>query len=144
MTIYNPANLSDPLHSTGNRGNGQVTHGSAVVSAALALADVVRPCRIAAGTKVHRVVIKNTDLDDGAALAAKIGYLPEDGSAGDDDAFAAAAAWGQSAATTTIEIFPPILVEKDSYLSITVSTAAGTGAAGTVYAKVEGEAIGAK
>ena len=149
MPNYNPSNISDPASSTGDGGNAMVSTGSAAATAALVLADSVRPCRVAAGTKVSRVVVKNDDLDSNGtpALEAKIGFTPCDGSAqatGDDVVVAAAGAFGQSAATTTYEIFPPHLVTKDSYLDIVVTTAPATGAAGTVYGKVEGEAIGAK
>ena len=111
------------------------------------IGDVIQPVKVSAGTEVHRVVIKNTDLDGGTTLAAKIGFTPADGSAapsGADTAVAAAGAWAQSAATTTYEIFPPYRVEKDSFLNIVLTAAATTPAAGTVYAKVEGEALGVK
>lgn len=146
MGIYNPNNSSDPLQSTGDGGNAVVTFGSATVSAASANGDKYRPCRIPGGTKVHRVVVKNTDLDSGTpAILCKIGYAPLDGSAGDDDALGGAGLTIlQAAATTTYEIFPPVLVEKDSYLQIEVTTGPGTGATGTVSAKVEGEAVGVR
>lgn len=149
MGNYNPDNLSDALTSTGDGGNAAVNTGKATVSAALVLSDSVRPCRVAAGTKVSRVVVKNDDLDTNGTptLQAKIGFKPCDGSAqeaGDDTVVAAAAAWGQAAATTTYEIFPPFLAKVDSYLDIVVTNVPATGAAGTVHGKVEGEAIGAK
>ena len=121
----------------------------ATVAGDVDLADIIQPVKVAGGTAVHRVVIKNTDLDSNGVplLAAKIGFTPVDGSSapsGADTAVASAASWGQSAATTTYEIFPPYVVAKDSYLNIVVTTAAATGAAGTVYAKVEGEGLGVK
>jgi hypothetical protein len=111
------------------------------------IGDIIQPVKVAAGTEVHRVVVKVTDMDSATSLQAKIGFTPADGSAapsGADVAVAAAGAWAQSAATTTYEIFPPYRVEKDSYLNIVVTAAAGTAVAGTVYAKVEGEALGVK
>lgn len=151
---YQPSNVSDPLKSSGDCGNASVFYGSAVIAANLATTDKVRPCRIAAGTKVHRVVVKNPDLDSGANLAMNIGFAHIDGSAATANEtadatarsltvatlVAAAATTWQGAATTTYEIFPPFLVEQDSYLQ-GVPTVAGVGT-GTVYAKVEGEAIG--
>lgn len=119
----------------------------AVDTSDLALAGVIQPVKVAAGTEVHRVVVKVTELDAGTSLQAKIGFTPIDGSAapsGADTAVAAAGAWAQSDATTTYEIFPPYRVKQDSFLNIVVTTAAGTAAAGTVSAKVEGEAFGAK
>ncbi len=147
MGNYNPSNVNNSLSSTGDGGNACVYADSVSVSAAPALADKIRPCLVAGGTKVSRVVIKVTDMDTGGtpALAAKIGFAPADGSSGgDDDVVASAAAFGQSAGTVTYEIFPPYLVGEDSYLEAVVTTAPATGATGTVYGKVEGEAIGVK
>lgn len=143
MSNYNPSNISDPLQSSGDGGNRSVHTGSAAVAANLTTADKVRPCRVAGGTKVDRVVIKNPDLDSGATLAVNIGFANIDGSSGPSaTAVAAAATTWQGAATTTYELFPPVLLEKDAYLEI-VPTVGGVGT-GTVYAKVEGEAIGVK
>lgn len=146
MPKYNPTNFLDPLHSAGDRGNAVVYVGSVTPAAAIVLSDSVRPCSVAAGTKVHRVVIKNDDLDTGATLAAKIGFIPADGSAqpaGGDAIVKATGVWGQAAATTTYEIFPPYLVEVDSYLDIVVTTAPTGGGVGTVHGKVEGDGVGA-
>lgn len=148
MQTTNPTNVSDPLRSTGKGGNAAVTTGSTSVAAASAVGDKYRPCRVAGGTKVHRVVVKNTDLDSNGAPAilCKIGFARIDGEAsGQDEAVAATGATIlQGAATTTYELFPPVLVEQDSYLEIVVTTGPATGATGTVYGKVEGEAIGVK
>ena len=143
MGNYNPSNISDPLQSSGDCGNAAVFHGDAVVSANLTTADKVRPCRIAGGTQVHRVVVKNPDLDSGANLAVNIGFSNIDGSSGPSaTAVASAATTWQGAATTTYELFPPVLLSADAYLEV-VPTVGGVGT-GTVYAKVEGEAIGVK
>jgi hypothetical protein len=150
MASYNPENILDALTSSGDGGNASVYFGSADVSSVLAADDAVRPCRVAGGTKVTRVVVQNDELDTGGTptLAAKIGFTPLDGSAqasGDDEAVAAVGATIlQDAATTTYEIFPPFLVEQDAYLEIVVTADPATGATGSVYAKVEGEAIGVK
>lgn len=152
---YQPANISDPLKSAGGSGNNSVYAGYATTTAALATTDKVRPCRIPGGTKVHRVVVKNPDLDTGANVAVNIGFAHIDGSAATANEtadatarsltpatlVAAAATTWQAAATTTYEIFPPFLVEQDSYLQC-VPTVAGATNTGAVYAKVEGEAIG--
>lgn len=148
MGTYNPNNVSDPLHSTGDCGNAVRTSGSTTVSSASANGDKYRPCRVAGGTKVDRVVVKNTDLDSNVspAIACKIGFARIDGVASgqDESVVAAGATILQGAATTTYELFPPVLVEQDSYLEIAVTTAPGTGATGTIYGKVEGEAVGVK
>ena len=137
---YNPTNRLDPLPSTGNGGNASVVFGSVTVSAALTTADKVRGARVAGGTLVHRVTFKTGVL--GAALKAKIGFKPINGTAktGDEEAVAIDGAFGQTAGVKVIDIFPPFLVEQDAYLEI-MPTAAGT-AAGVVEVKVEGEAVG--
>jgi hypothetical protein len=144
MATYTGANHQQP-HSC-EYGNVSRFSGQASVSTAIANADEVRPVFVPAGTEVHRVVIKNTDLDSNGspALQAKIGFTPADGSAaaGADTAVAAAAAWGQAAATTTYDLFPPYQVDVDSWLNIVVTTGPGTGATGTVYANVEGVSLG--
>lgn len=147
MTTYSRTNNAAPRSC--EYGNASVFADQSSVTAALIAADIINPVKIPAGTRVSRVVVKNTDMDTNGtpALTAKIGFAAADGSAmpsGADTAVSADAAFGQAAATTTYEIFPPYVVEKDAFLSIVVGTGAATGAAGTVYAKVEGETLGAK
>lgn len=138
-----------PVHAA-EYGNAVKFHDAiTTVAGDVGAAAVVQLVKVAAGTEVDRVVVKNTDLDAHATptLTAKIGFAPIDGSAavaGADTAVSADAAFGQAAATTTFEIFPPYLVEVDSWLSITVGTGAATAAAGTIDAKVEGIAKGVR
>lgn len=150
MAIYGNGFNSNyrPPHA-GEFGNAVVFSGVAAVTTAPALADSIQPVFVPAGTLVHKVTIKNTDMDAGGspALAAKIGFSPADGSAtpsGADTAIASAANWAQSAVTTTYDILPPYMVEEDSMLNIVVTAAPATGATGTVYAVVTGEACGGK
>ncbi len=146
MTIYNKQSTAAPF--SGDDGNRVVFVDSAVVTAALVAADKVRPVLIPAGTKVDRVVISNGDLDTGTGtLTATIGFEHQDGSTG--ASATAIAADGANAltgaATTTYELFPPVTVEKDSYVVITSTIGANAmAAAKTVYCKVEGESLGAK
>jgi hypothetical protein len=141
MTTYQTTSV-DPVFSC-EYGNRVVFQGSASVSAALAAADKVRMCKIPGGTLVDRVVVSTGDLDTGstATLTDKIGFEPLDGSTGDDDAFCASGATTRrGAATTTYEIFPPVLVAKDSWLTLTcVADAAALSEAATCYGKIEGE-----
>ena len=115
----------------------------------LLVADILKLCFVPGGTFVDRVVVKNTDMDTGATplSTAKIGFAPVDGTAaaaGSDVIVSATAAFGQAAATTTYEIFPPFRVELDSWLTIVIGAAPATAAAGTIEAKVEGECIGVR
>ena len=138
---YQPQSNNAPY--SGDCGNRTVHQDSAVIAANLATTDKVRLCKIPAGTRADRVVINNPDLDSGANLAMNIGFAHIDGSSGASaTAVASAATTWQAAATTTYELFPPITLERDSYLEA-VPTVAGVGT-GTVYGKVEGEGLGAK
>lgn len=146
MTVYNPTNKGDARRSADNGGNGSIYHGSATPGA-LTTSDKVRPVLIPGGTRVHQVVIKNTDLDSNVSptLAANIGFANVDGSSGPSaTAVASAATILQGAAETTYNLFPPVLLEKDAYLELVPTTGAATGASGTVYGKVLGEAVGMK
>ena len=137
---YQPASGNTPY--SGDDGNRVVFADSAVIAANLATTDKVNLAKLPAGTKVDRVVIKNPDLDSGANLAVNIGFANCDGSSGPSaTAVASAATTWQAAATTTYELFPPVVLTKDAYLQA-VPTVAGVGT-GTVYGKVEGEALGA-
>lgn len=141
------ANTLKHVHSAEYGNRTVYTDEYSVLTTDLQAADVVKLCRIPAGTLVDRVVVKNTDLDSNATptLTAKLGFSPTDGSAAptaDVTAIAANAAWGQAAATTTYEIFPPYEVAKDSYVTIIVGTGAATAATGTLNVKVEGEGLG--
>lgn len=139
--IYQPKKNSPPF--AGADGNRVVFEDNGVILADLATTDKLRLVKIPAGTKVDRVVIKNPDLDSGANLLVNIGFSNIDGTAlAQSTAVAAAAATWQAAATTTYELFPPVVLEKDAYLDV-VPTVGGVGT-GTVYGKVEGEALGAK
>lgn len=120
----------------------------AVTNADFDAADVIQSVKVPAGTYVHRVRTKTTELDTSATptLTAKIGFTPCDGSAaasGADTAVAADAAWGQNAEVKEYDVIPPYLVEKDSWLNIVIGTGAATEAAtGTVYGAVEGQCHG--
>jgi hypothetical protein len=138
----------NPAFSSDGGNNSVFVDSVAVTNSDIDAADIVKLVRVAAGTDVHRVVTKTTELDSNGApsLTAKIGFTPIDGSAapaGADVAISADAAWGQNAEVKTFEIFPPYRVEKDSWLTVVIGTGAATEAAtGTVSAKVEGEALG--
>jgi hypothetical protein len=137
-----------PAYSS-DGGNASVFCDSVgVTNADIDAADIIKLVRVPAGTDVHRVTVKTTELDSHGTptLTAKIGFTPIDGSSavsGADTAVSADAAWGQNAETLTFNVFPPYRVEVDSWLTFVIGTGAATEAAtGTVYAKVEGEALG--
>jgi len=148
-TNYNPTELGQPLQGAGDDGNGIVFFDScsSTTTVVAGVGDKLRVCRVSGGVDVHRVIIKNVDLDTGTSLTATIGFENLDGTTTASlTAVAADGAWAQTAATTTYEIIPPYRVEKDAFLTIKVTAAATGVQAGvlTTYGKVEGRAIGVK
>lgn len=119
------------------------------VSAALTTSDIVRFGPFPAGIKPSMVTFVHGDLDTGTgALVAKVGYSQVDGGTGDDDLFGASLASFAAvsgAAGTQLIASAPTEIQEDWYLDITPTTGANAmAAAKTIYAIVEGEAIGAK
>lgn len=131
-----------------DKGNRSVSIDSAIVPAILTTADKVRLCRIPAGTRVDRVVIRNPDMDTHATvptLVVNIGFSNVDGTAlALATAVAAASAAWQAPGTTTYELMPPVILEKDAFLEVVPTVGAATAGTGTVHGKIEGEILGAK
>lgn len=99
--------------------------------------DKIKLIFVPAGTEMLGLIVKNGDLDGGANLTAKIGFEYDDGTAGDDDAFFASAAWGQAAAVNTYILDAPITVDKDAWITITpTNTIAATNAAAVAVSGV--------
>lgn len=145
MATFSATDLNTKNRHMGGHGNAVVVHGS-VTPTAGALADVYKPVRIPAGIEVTGVRIVNDDLA-ASALAVKIGYEPvnsADGPTADDDYFAAAGSTLLQTAGTTQLAFKPIKFEKDVFVTITVTTTAGTFASGNVTAIVTGDGVGVK
>ncbi len=132
-------------------GNAVVANGVLALTANPTAADVLRICRIPAGTRVSALLIANTDMDtDGTPeIDVTIGYVPVvsgDGPTASANYFGVT---GQTILGTTNEgkvyaKFAPITFEKDVYLTMTTVTDAETWANGTIYAAVLGSARGIK
>lgn len=145
MASFNAPDLNSKARHMGGYGNAVIIHGSVTPGAATA-ADVIRPVMIPAGLEVTGVRIVNDDLA-ATALAIKIGYEPvnaADGPLADDDYFLATGSTILQTAGTTELAFKPIKFEKPVYLIITVTTTAGTFAAGNITAIVTGDGVGVK
>ena len=146
MATYNAADLlTRPVRGTGE-GTVIPIRGS-MTPAGGALNDVWRIARIPAGSYVLSGQMKNADLDSNGSptLEVKNGNLPNDGSAGDDDAFGSAITQLQAAAgPTNMNFSQGVYVEKDSFLVVTVTTAAATYAAGVVDVVMYAETFGPK
>lgn len=132
-------------------GQGMNLDGTIALTANPTAADVIRIMRIPAGTKVHAVMLGNTDMDTNGAptFVFGLGYAPVVSA----DGPTASAAYFQAAGDTSFQAanagklyknFAPITFDKDVYLTATVGTAAATFAAGSAYFTVIGEARGIK
>lgn len=108
--------------------------------------DKIRVVFVPAGTEMYGLMLKNGDLDSGANLTAKIGYEFDDGTAGSDALFAASGAWGQSAAQAYYLLDAPVTVDKDAWITITVTNttaaanAGAVGVSGMVFGALRGAA----
>jgi len=151
MTTHSASDLLTKPKHLGQYGEANIAHGKVAPSAA-ALNDVIRPCIIPAGSEVSAIILANDDLDSNGTplLAVKIGYTPVNSGDGslvaDDDYFVAAGDTTLQAANggKVFAKFTPKKFEQDVYLDITVSAAAATFAAGTVYAQALGRNVGVK
>lgn len=146
MASFNAPDLNSKPRHLGGYGNGVVIYGS-VTPTAGALADVYRPVRIPAGMLVTHLDIVNDDLDTGGtAMSAKIGYEPVNAADGPtaSDAYFSATATFLTAAGRKVCVFQPIKFEKDVFITLTLTVAATTFAAGAVTAIATGQAEGIK
>lgn len=124
-------------------GDGVSADETLVLSAAPTANDVLELLFVPAGTRLQTLEIRNTDMDAGTAFAAKVGYASVDGGESDDDYFAAAGAFCQSAGVTRFN-FAPITFQRDTWVIATVTTAPGTFAAGSVITVGQGRSLGVK
>lgn len=146
MATFNAVDLNTKARHMGGYGNAVVAFGS-VTPTAGASGDVYRPVRIPAGMLVTHLDIVNDDLDTGGtAMSAKIGYEPVNSSDGPaaNDAYFSATGTFLTAAGRKVCAFQPIKFEKDVYVTLTLTVAATTFAAGAVTAVVTGQAEGVK
>lgn len=148
MATFNAPDLYSKSRHMGGYGNTTVVYGS-VTPTAGAVGDIYRSVIIPAGTDVTDVDIVNDDLDTNVSptIACKVGYAPlnaADGPAAVDDYFAAAGKTFLNTAGRTSLAFQPVKFEKPVFLTITLSAAAATFAAGKVTAIVKGDAAGVK
>ncbi len=130
----------------GGYGNAVIVQGSVTPSAG-ASGDVYRPLRIPAGMLLTDLDIINDDLDTGGtAMSAKIGYEPvnaADGPAASDAYFSTTGTFLTAAGRKTCT-FQPIKFEKDVNITLTLTVAATTFAAGAVTAVAKGIGEGVK
>lgn len=146
MASFNAPDLNTKARMMGNSGNGLVIFGS-VTPTAGASGDVYRPTRIPAGMLVTQLDIVNDDLDTGGtAMSAKVGYEPVNAADGPtaSDAYFSATNTFLTAAGRRSFVFQPIKFEKDVFITLTLTVAATTFAAGAVTAIAVGQAEGIK
>lgn len=151
MTTYAASDLTSKPKTMGEWGDMVLAEGKVALTA-LANADVIRPCVIPAGYEVHAIILANDGLDsNGVPTAAfEIGYNPV---SSNDGSLAQSAAYFAAAGDTTIRAanvgkvyakFDPKKFDQDAFLEITMTAAIATFAAGSVYVKVIGRAVGIK
>lgn len=120
MATVNATSYQDYAHD----GPGGVDVSSQhTFAAGAADGDVVRMCKLRAGTKVTDLSVIIEDAT--ASLTVSAGYAPVDGSTADADAFIAA----DTAAATAGRIranagVAPLVLDRDAYLTVTVGGAA--------------------
>lgn len=146
MATYKAADLGTKNRHMGEFGNITGVWGEVTPTAGL-LADVFQPVIIPAGLEVWDLDIVSDDLDSGGtALAVKVGYAPvnaDDGPVADDDYFSVASNF-LSGAGRKVCVFQPIKFERAVVVTLTVTTAATTFAAGKVTVLVKGDGLGIK
>lgn len=145
MATFSATDLMSKARHVGGYGNTVTVYGS-VTPTAGAAADVYRPTVIPAGVDVTDMDVVNSKLDTGTALAVKIGYAPvnaADGPAAVDDYFSTAKTLLTAAGRTSLA-FHPIKFEKPVFVTMTVTVAATTFAAGKITAIVKGDGEGVK
>lgn len=151
MSIQSASDLTSKPRPMGEWGDMVLAEGK-VTLANFNLAEVIRPCIIPAGHEVHAIILANDDIDsNGTPLAAfEMGYNPVDSN---DGALAQSAAYFAATGDITLQAaqngkvyakFAPKKFEQDAFLEIIATAAAATFAAGTVYVKVIGRAVGIK
>lgn len=132
-------------------GNAVNLSGTIALTANPTAADVLRICRIPAGTKVTGLMIANGDLDahGSPTLVVGFGYAPvvtADGPTASPAYFGAAGDTVLQSANAGkwYRNFADITFAYDVWLTATVGTASATWASGSIYATVIGEARGIK
>ena len=151
MTTTSASDLTSKPRVGGEWGTQNKVKGSVAVPGTWANADVFRPCIIPAGTEVDAIELAFAALC-AAAGNASVGYTPvssNDGSlAANANYFSAGgnltAPFAAASNSLRLANFAPIKFEQDVYLDITVQSAPTTPAAGTLYARAEGEFKGTK
>jgi hypothetical protein len=140
MPTYNASDLLLKPARSSALANQNVIFGTVTPSANVAAADVIRFAIIPAGTWIHRVTVVNASL--GTTIPGSLEFAPVDGST--KTTFSSADyAFGTASANGTAIVKKPVLVSKDSYLQVTI-TSVSTPSTGEVTLIAEGEGFGAK
>lgn len=140
MTTYAPSDInSKPLPA--GQGEAVIYDGKISMSAAAADADVLRFCRIPAGTRLTDVNVNVSTKLSSSTVPSSMRLTPCDGSS----ATTLVSAGDTVFATVQKKsmAFDPVTVEKDSFLEFLLGTVAATAAAGVVSVAAHGMANGA-
>lgn len=96
--------------------------GTEVAGGNIADGDIVRVFKLPAGTEIHDAQAWPSAAT--ANLTMKLGYLPVDGSAGDDDAIIVSGAFATAARVRANAVVSPLVLAKESYIVMTLAGAA--------------------
>jgi len=145
MTTYTDQYASSPKVGADD-GNCYIDYGRAYVASTFTTTDKARVLMVPGGVKLHKIVIRNDDLDAGTTITANFGYEAAD--AGSTltpapTAFASASTILRGAAVTEFYLAEPIVFNEPVW--ITVVPAAGPATtAGYIRCHAFGELVGIK
>lgn len=124
MATYSSAKI-ETVPRAGVSGGGNFVErkftGTEVAAGNLASGSIIRVLRLPAGTQLYDAVIWPSAAT--TSLTAKVGYLPVDGSAGDDDALITATSIATAVRLGANAIVSPVILTKDSYIVLTTGGA---------------------
>lgn len=145
MTTYTSVGAASPKLG-GDDGNCYIDYDRAYVPATFTTTDKARLLQVPGGVKLHKIVIRNDDLDAGATITANFGYEAADAGStltAAPTAFASAATILRGAAVTEYYLAEPIVFNEPVW--ITAIPAAGPATtAGYIRCHAFGELVGIK
>ncbi len=142
MTTYTYSDAGSASYSNGV-GNAFNADGTVSTPSTFTTTDKARVLRIPGGTRLTHLTIRNTDLDSGATITAKIGYekVNSGGSLTDDDDYFTATNTLLRTAGTTVLAFDPVTFTEDVWITVIPDAGPAT-TAGTITAIATGRVVG--
>lgn len=145
MATYTDQYASSPKIGADD-GNCYIDYGRALVPAGFTTTDKARVLQVPGGVKLHKIVVRNDDLDAGTTIAANFGYEAADpGSTltAAPTAFASASTILRGAAVTEFYLAEPIVFNEPVWITV-IPTAGPTTTQGYIRCHAFGELVGIK